>query len=50
MCSVKVSQVARTMVLDAERWHAERTAGKGAGAGTEPAVRVYEMKDILHFS
>lgn len=49
----QVSHVAHCMVADAERWHAERKAAGGGGAGAagaEPAVKLFDMKAIQNFT
>ncbi len=37
------------MIADAERWHAEQKAASG-GAGGEPEVKLFEMKQIQGYA
>ncbi|KAI7835557.1 hypothetical protein COHA_010537 [Chlorella ohadii] len=50
MSSVKVSQVAHCMIADAERWHAEQKATASGGAGGEPEVKLFDMKQIQGYA
>ena len=50
LSSVAVSQVARVMVLDAERWHEARSAAAAAAAGAQPEVKVFEMGDLRKYA
>ena len=47
LSSVAVSQVARVMLADAERWHEARGP---AAAGAEPEVKVFEMGDLQNYA
>ena len=38
------------MIADAERWHAEQKATASGGAGGEPEVKLFDMKQIQGYA